>query len=83
MNNEQAYKNAVLRLLEYRPGFLPKTIFSKKNYENGDESAPFFSEAYLYNLIGKEEARTLLALMCPIWKKAGISREKNRNLSKQ
>lgn len=30
-------------------------------YEEGDEDAPFFSEAYLYNLLGKEDARSVLA----------------------
>ncbi len=30
-------------------------------YEPGDENAPFFSEAFLYNLLGKEAARTVLA----------------------
>ena len=75
MNDEQDYKNAVLRILSYRPGFLPKTEFSEDFYQNGDENAPFFSEVYLYNLLGKEEARTLLALMRPVWKKAGIPRE--------
>ena len=29
-------------------------------YEIGDEDAPFFSEAYLYNLLGKDGARTVL-----------------------
>ena len=75
MNNEQEYRKAVLRLLEYRPGFLPKTESSEDFYRDGDEKAPFFSEAYLYNLLGKEEARTLLALMRPIWKKARVLRE--------
>lgn len=32
-------------------------------YEEGDEAAPFFSEAVLYTLVGKEDARTILALM--------------------
>lgn len=32
-------------------------------YEPGDEEAPFFSEAYLYNLLGKEDARTVLAYL--------------------
>lgn len=32
-------------------------------YEEGDENAPFFTEAYLYNLLGKEEARTVLAML--------------------
>ncbi len=39
-----------------------------------DGRCPFFSEAYLYNLLGKEDARTLLALMRPIWQAAGIGR---------
>lgn len=39
-----------------------------------DATAPFFSEAYLYNLLGKMDARTLLAHMRPIWKAAGIPR---------
>lgn len=30
-------------------------------YEDGDERAPFFSEAFLYNLLGKEHAKTVLA----------------------
>jgi hypothetical protein len=40
-----------------------KSIFSDKNamYDKGDEDAPFFSEAYLYTLLGKDSARTLLA----------------------
>ena len=29
----------------------------------GDEFAPFFSEAFLYNLLGKDEARSLLAII--------------------
>ena len=32
-------------------------------FEEGDENAPFFSEAYLYNLVGKEDARTILAVV--------------------
>ncbi len=32
-------------------------------YEEGDENAPFFSESYLYNLLGKEDARTVLAYL--------------------
>lgn len=32
-------------------------------YEEGDEMAPFFSEAFLYNLLGKEDARTVRALL--------------------
>lgn len=36
--------------------------FSTENpmYEEGDEACPFFTEAYLYVLLGKEDARSLL-----------------------
>lgn len=56
----------VKKLLSWTPSYPDmKNVFNKKNemYERGDEKAPFFSEAYLYNLLGKEDARTLLALM--------------------
>jgi len=70
MTKEQA-KN----LLEFAPGWLPKECKKKSNgYEKGDEEQPFFSETYLYNLLGKEDARTLLALMRPVWDEAGIPR---------
>jgi len=32
-------------------------------YEDGDENAPFFTESFLYPLFGKEDARTLIALV--------------------
>jgi hypothetical protein len=32
-------------------------------YEEGDVKAPFFSEAFLYNLVGKGDARSILGLM--------------------
>ena len=52
----------VKKLLEWTPSCfeLPK---DSKMYEEGDESSPFFSETYLYNLLGKEDARTLLSLL--------------------
>ena len=39
----------------------PPRFTKAYGYERGDESAPFFSEAFLYVLLGKEEARTVLA----------------------
>ncbi len=66
-------KEVVDKLLNFRVGFLPSEC--KKYATKFDEKAPFFSEAYLYNLLGKENARTLLALMHPIWDLAGIKRE--------
>jgi len=41
-------------------------------YDEGDEDAPFFSEAYLYNLLGKENARTVLAGLRQICEAAGL-----------
>ena len=32
-------------------------------YDEGDERAPFFTEAFLYNLLGKDEARSVLGII--------------------
>lgn len=32
-------------------------------YEEGDELRPFFTEAFLYNLLGKDEARSVLGIV--------------------
>lgn len=54
----------------------PPKHFPKRKYgvicSDEDTKAPFFSEAYLYNLLGKEDARTLLALMCQALESVGI-----------
>jgi hypothetical protein len=42
------------RLLEHIAG---------PDYQEGDETCPFFSERFLYALLGKEEARTVRALL--------------------
>lgn len=42
-------------------------------YAEGDERAPFFSEAYLYNLLGKEDARTVLAIVGNVLRAFGWS----------
>jgi hypothetical protein len=49
-------------------------------YAEGDEEAPFFSEAFLYNLIGKEEARTVLALMHTLLQAGGMSLDEAHRL---
>jgi len=41
----------------------PRGFKSSRHYVKGDENTPFFSEAYLYNLLGKEDARTILAMI--------------------
>jgi hypothetical protein len=55
-------------LLQWKPTIGKLKDHAKVNdpellgYSSNDEKAPFFSEAYLYNLLGKEDARTLIAL---------------------
>lgn len=41
-------------------------------YEPGDEKAPFFSETFLYNLLGKDDARTLRGLIANVCKAVGL-----------
>lgn len=55
---------ALKKLLEWTPEYFDVEQFKNNpDYEEGDEKAPFFSEAFLYILLGKEDARTLLSLM--------------------
>lgn len=55
---------ALKKLLTWTPEYFDVEQFKKNpHYEEGDEKAPFFSEAFLYILLGKEDARTLLSLM--------------------
>lgn len=44
--------------------------------EPDDKKAPFFSEAFLYPLLGKGDARTLLSIMRDIAEAAGLPRNK-------
>ena len=69
---DRTIKMTIKKLLEYVPGFFPCCSQCKKpinTYDvtekelQQDSQAPFFSEAYLYNLLGKEEARSLLAII--------------------
>lgn len=41
-------------------------------YDEGDEEAPFFSEAFLYNLLGKDEARSVLGIIRRLSDLAGV-----------
>lgn len=44
-------------------------------YAEGDENAPFFSEAFLYNLLGKDEARSVLSIIRQLAELAGVKFE--------
>jgi hypothetical protein len=56
---------AVKELYEWKPEYFQVSIDFKENghYTEGDENAPFLSEKFLYNLLGKSDARTLLGLI--------------------
>jgi len=41
-------------------------------YDEGDEFAPFFSEAFLYNLVGKDDARSILGIIRGLCDLAGV-----------
>ena len=41
-------------------------------YEDGDENRPFFTEGFLYNLLGKEDARSVLGIMRRLCALAGV-----------
>lgn len=68
---EEAYK----RLVGWKPGWFPLDHLTDDD-TNLDEltKCPFFSESYLYELMGKEDARTVLALIATLAEAAGIPR---------
>lgn len=53
----------LIRLKELRLYALDHILKQQPGYEEGDENSPFYSEAYLYPLVGKEDARTILATL--------------------
>lgn len=61
---EKTLATVVRELLDYSPN---GDIWLDKEpggmYEVGDEYAPFFSETFLYNLVGKDAARSILGLV--------------------
>ena len=73
-SHEEEKKERLKRLMEWTPEGLAAGFKDGPYYAEGDEDAPFFTEAYLYNLLGKEDARTLLALMRPVFEEAGVGR---------
>ena len=77
---KEKIKQEFLKLLNWTPEYkgilkpISKIIWGKNVYEKTDEDCPFISEAYLYNLIGKQDARTLLALLRNIIEAIGFDR---------
>jgi len=54
------------------PDYMIKEGKRAKMYGKGDEDAPFMTEAFLYTALGKEDARTLLALVNHVVAAAGL-----------
>jgi hypothetical protein len=72
----ESTKSALKRLFEFKLQCLPvklmKSLAKDTGYEKGDEVAPFFSESFLYNLLGKDDARTILAVLNNFIRAMGI-----------
>lgn len=64
------------RMKEWVFGCKPMT-FTRSNpyYRKGDEKAPFYSEAFLYALLGKDAGRTVCYSFDRICELAGLGRE--------
>lgn len=76
INSKGSITTEIKELLKWNPEMVdlktiskihyPEKYFPKKQFgdicTDEDVKAPFFSESYLYNLLGKEDARTLIAL---------------------
>lgn len=68
-NAQAQYRKLVKLKLDGAP---PRGFKSSPFYSKGDEEASFFSEAYLYSLLGKEDARTVLALLRAVGTAIGV-----------
>lgn len=63
-------------LERFTPGFQP----NDPDYPS-EGPVPFFSESFLYPLLGKDEARTVLNLLCRVMTAAGIPRNEQDRLA--
>lgn len=61
------------KLYEFKlEGSARELVKSCEGYEEGDEDAPFFSEGFLYPLLGKDDARTVLSQLSHFIRALGI-----------
>ena len=79
LERNQELEEAANALLELTIERVP-VQFSPDNemYEEDDEQAPFFSEAYLYNLLGKDDARSVLRVVREVLEAAGVKNARRR-----
>lgn len=72
---EEADARALFKkLLRFKVDGSPLRGFKSSDYySKGDEAEPFYSEAYLYNLLGKDSARTVLAYLHELMESMGLN----------
>jgi len=71
-NGEGSARARFRELYTWSPDFLPEEIVKEFEEAGGEGVPPFFSEMTLYALLGKEEARNLLAMMRCLGEALGI-----------
>lgn len=76
----ESLRDILKHLLTLRVDSFPSILFDEKNefYSEGDENAPFFSEAFLYVLLGKDDARTVLYNIEAVVRACGMDPHKLR-----
>jgi hypothetical protein len=73
-------KVALTKALQKLTDFIPRTrprnfTAANDNYQRDDERTPFFSESFLYALVGKSDARYLLAKLYDLGLACGFSNQ--------
>ena len=70
-------RDAVKRMMRMRmeSNAVGPFLKTQAGYTPGDESAPFFSEKFLYPLLGKSDARTVLAILKRVIKATGLFKQ--------
>lgn len=66
--SEKDLEDKLIDLLSFVPHRTPESVYDGEEIE---KDAPFFSEAYLYHLLGKPEARTVMGLINSIAEETG------------
>ena len=58
IHETEKLRKILKRFLHFKCEGIPGGFTRRYGYSKGDEDTPFFSEAFLYVLLGKEDART-------------------------
>lgn len=71
--SKDVMRQAVKQLVAFTPGFFPRKRGEYNEKAEDLHKVPFFTEAYLYALMGKEEARTVLSLLRRLGETVGLA----------